>query len=247
MSGTSISSSVIVSSGLGYKPEGVASKVEGVCSFCGLHIAKGDLASPFSVSSAFMDDISLAARGSGLTCGHCAPLMTATALRESGYGVFTKGGTQPFRKWVDIANAIRNPPNEPFVMAYATANNQHMGWRAPVNFSSALFYVRVGLRNLKIRHKYLMEAVDVSQVVGLAFGRESSAKTLAHPFVRLSSDLKEIGHAGLIVNYKPKELEDEAYRKLLAEHQDNIDFLMDLTLGETWALRFLLTPGAGSL
>lgn len=245
MIGTVISSSVIVAKALGYMPEGVPAKQDGACAFCGLHIAEGDLSSPFSVSPAFMDDLSLAAKGSDMTCGHCAPLMTAAALRETGYGVFTHNGVRPFRKWGEIATALANPPDEPFVMLYATANNQHMAWRAPVNFSPDLFYVRVGLRDLKIRHAILMRAVEVSQKVANVFGYEATEKTLAHPFTRLSSDLKEIGHSSLRV-YSPskKEVEEGHYEKV-AQHQEDIDFLMNLTLGETWALRFLLTPGAG--
>ena len=252
MSGTSISSSVIVASGLRYAPEGVPAKQEGVCSYCGLHIAVGDLCSPFSASPAFMDDMSLAARGSGLTCGHCAPLMTADALRTTGYGVFTKSGVLPFRKWKDIAAALTTPPQEPFVMAYANANNQHMAWRAPVNFSSEMFYVRVGLRDLKIRYAILMEAVDVSQKVAATFEYKAGPKTLAHPFVRLSPDLKKvstgsaIGHSSLRVHQRPKKEEAEVHAQRLAQHSEDIDFLMNLTLGETWAMLFLLTPGAGS-
>lgn len=245
MSALSISSSVIACAALGFVPEGVRAKEAGTCSFCGLHIAQGDLFSPFSVGPGFMDDASLAARGTGLTCGHCATLMTNEGLRASGYGVFTMKGAQPFRKWADISAALANPPDEPFVMVHATANNQHMAWRAPVNFSRDLFYVRVGLRDLKIRHATLMQAVKVSQEVALAFGYAATAKTLAHPFGTLSSDLKEIGHGSLMVFRKPKALDAQAHQELLRKHHKEIDFLMNLTLGETWALRFLLTPGAG--
>jgi CRISPR type IV-associated protein Csf1 len=245
MIGLPITSSVVVAQALGYAPEGVKAKKEAACAFCGMHIAIDDLSSQFSVSPAFMDDLSLAVRGGDMTCGHCAPLMTADALRKTGYGVFAKSGITPFRKWGEIAAALANPPHEPFVALYATANNQHMAWRAPVNFSPELFYVRVGLRDLKIRHAILMQAVDVSQVVGRAFGFEAGPKTLAHPFVRLSSDLKEIGHGSLRLNFPQKAEKAAAHQELLAQYREEIDFLMNLTLGETWALRFLLTPGAG--
>lgn len=246
MIGLPITSSRIVAQALGYAPEGVPAKAAGACAFCGAHIAVGDLSSPFSVSPAFMDDLSLAVRGSQLTCGHCAPLMTATALRTTGYGVFTRFGVTPFRKWGEIAAALANPPNEPFVALYATANNQHMAWRAPVNYSPELFYVRVGLRDLKIRHAVLMRAVEVSQVVGQAFDFEAGPKTLAHPFVRLSSDLKEIGHGALRLNFPQKAEKAAAHQEKLQQYRDEIEFLMNLTLGETWALRFLLTPGAST-
>ncbi|MDO8728577.1 MAG: hypothetical protein Q7K26_01650 [bacterium] len=240
-----ITSSVIVTQSRGESPEGVASKKEGCCAFCGLHIAVGDLSSPFSVSAAFMDDLSLAARGSDLMCGYCATLMSATALKETGYGVFTKSAYIPFRKWLEISSALTNPPQEPFVAVYATANNQHMAWRAPVNFSPELFYVRVGLRDVKIRHAILMQAVEVSQQVGKAFGFEATAKTLVHPFLRLSADLKEIGHGTLRLNMPSDPAKAEIHADLLKQFKNEIEFLRNLTLGETWGLRFLLTPGAG--
>ena len=239
MSGLTITSSVLAAAALDLAPEGVPAKDSGTCTFCGLHIAAGDLCSPFSVSSSFMDDLSLASRGSGLTCGHCAPLMSADALRRSGYGVFARSGLRPFRKWAEITAALTHPPNEPFSMVYATANNQHMAWRAPVNFSPELFYVRVGLRDLKIRHAILMQAVDTCQKVADAFGFPPTAKTLAHPFANLSADLKEVGHG----MFRGKMWAD---KEKLSQNRTDIQFLMNLTLGETWALRFLLTPGAGT-
>ena len=243
----SLTSSVIVSSAMGYAPQGVPAKQDGVCGYCGLHIAKGDLCTPFAPSPAFMDDLSLAARGSELTCGHCAPLMSAEALRGTGHGVFTMNDVAPFRKWADIASALMIPPeDEPFVMTYATANNQHMAWRAPVNYSSERFYVRVGLRDLLIRHQILMEAVNVSERVAEAFGIAPTKKTFAHPFGALSSDLKEIGHASLSIFRQPKREDAAEHANKLVANKQEIDFLLNLTLGETWALRFLLSPDAGS-
>ena len=241
-----ITSSVIVAKARGTDPEGVAAKKEGTCAFCGLHIAIGDMSSDFSVTDSFMDDLSLAARGSSMVCGYCPPLMTADGIRETGYGLFTASGSIPFRKWKDIADALTNPPNEPFVAVYATANNQHMAWRAPVNFSPELFYVRVGLRDLKIRHAVLMRAVALSQEIANAFQIEPTDKTLAHPFLTLSSDLKEIGHATLRLKSLKNSITAERRTELLKQYEEQIHFLRNLSLGETWGLRFLLTPGAGS-
>lgn len=236
-------SSQVIVRALGWEPDGAPSRESGLCAFCGAAIAQGALATAFSVGPSFMDDLSLAARGSKLVCGCCSVLLSADALKVTGHGAFSEeDGALPFRKWADITAALTHPPKPPFVMVRATANNQHMAWRAPVNLSRNLFYVRVGLRNLKIRRTMLLQAVEAAQRVAQAVGIESTAKSLAHPFGALSSDLKVDGspdHATFRM---------EAVKALPAlerSHPSDMATLRNLTLGESWALRFLLSPGAG--
>ncbi len=240
-------SSMIVAKARGLEADGIPSVKSGNCAFCGHEINEGDLQVPFAVSGSFMDDLSLASKGSDMTCGWCVHHITAEGLRETGYGVFSiEHGAKPFRKWVDVREALLNPPTGPFVMVYATANNQHMAWRAPVNFSTEMFYVRVGLRDLKIRRKKLIQAVDVCREVALAMGRkEVEGKTLPNPYDSLSPDLKDVNHAGLTHAMR-------VWKRKGFEHLENdekyisgIRFLQGLTLGETWALRFVLSPNAG--
>lgn len=238
-----ITSSVIVCKALGLEPDGVPAKSEGDCAYCGLHIAVGDPMVPFQAGAAFMDDHSLAAKGSGMVCGHCAQVLSADSLRQTGYGMFHAGGVMLFRKWGDIAAAILNPPDTPFVAVYATANNQHMAWRAPVNFSRDLIYVRVGLRDLKIRRPILDKIIESARFLGDAMVEADKIKvdgnkTLPNPFITFSRDLKDPATG--------------VYRNLLF-HQDfwkdefepHVRLLNSMTLGELWALRFILTPGAG--
>lgn len=245
-----LSSSAVVAKALGLEAEGVPALKEGNCAFCGAPINIGDPQVPFAVSGAFMDDLSLAARGSDMTCGYCVHHLSAEGLRTTGYGAFSViDGHIPFRKWQDIARALLNPPAVPFVMVYATANNQHMAWRAPVNYSRDLLYVRVGLRDLKIRRHKLTEAIDVCQRVAVAIGRsaEAKGKTLPHPFRGISSDLKDVTHADLSAALAPRSFKGVDAEALATDVQFQSDaaFLKDLTLGETWALRFVLTPTAG--
>jgi len=241
-------SSMVVTKARGLEPDGVPAKKEGCCAFCGSDIAIGDLYVPFSVSSAFMDDLSLANKGSDMTCGWCVPNISAKGLISTGYGVFSiNEGVRPFRKWVDVASSLLDPPEGVFVMTYATANNQHMAWRAPVNYSRDLFYVRVGLRDLKIRRHKLLQATKHCATAALAMGRtESSGKTLLNPFGGLSPDLKDVSHANLQRAISISETEQYAHLKDDAVYQDDLSFLQGLTLGETWALRFILTPNAGA-
>lgn len=238
------SSSEIICKALNMAPGGVPAEHGGVCALCGASINPGEFQAPLALGPAFMDDLSMAARGSQIICGWCVPCMSIEGLRLTRYGAFGADGFKPLRKWADITAAVTSPPDPPFVMAYATANNQHMAWRCPVNLSKELFYVRVGLRDVKIRRKFLLQAVDDCILLGEAVealrGKkpDPGRKTVSHPFAALSSDLKSVEH-GMI--------KQDVYRLAAgnAEMKAALDRVMSLPLGETWALRFLLTPGAG--
>lgn len=309
-----LTSSVVVLKAMGLEPDGIPATTAGVCALCGLDIPEGDLCSPLSLGPGFMDDLSMSARGSHTICGHCGALLTADGLRKTGYGAFSAVGVAPFRKWADIAQQVTEPPEPPFVMAYATANNQHMAWRSPVNFSRDLFYVRVGLRDLKIRRQTVLASVDTCRVLGeainykrriqievqkalnalslereekqaldrnlhgilkpvwvsrtveqaikeisvaipkieqsslkkalqmyadeLVAGDNSGRKMLPNPFLQLSPDLKDADH-GLLRPMVWESTFHSVFEKEITE-------IVALTAGEVWALRFLLTPGAGS-
>lgn len=245
--GLEISSSVVVVKALGLEPEGVPTAATGICAMCGLQLNPGDLRAPAQYTQSFTDDLSLAARGSPCMCGYCVRLNTVDALRASGFGVFSKAGTAPFRKWKDVAQALMEPPEPPFVMTYATANNQHMGWRSPVNHSRDVFMVRVGLRDLRIRRQVLDQAVKACELLGTLPGVKSknpsaARKTLANPFVAMSPDLKEPSHGRL----HPGLHSEEAKAAWTPKHTEALTLVKALTMGESWALRFILTPGAGS-
>jgi len=151
----------------------------------------------------------------------------------------------PFRKWNDISYALLNLPEPPFVIAYSTGKNQHMAWRSPVNYSKELFYVRLGLRDVKIRYKYLKRAILACQNVAKSMGKKEGPKTLANPFATISPDLKDSQHADLTQTLR--KLQTPEFQALLEDptFQDDLQHTLGLTLGESWALRFLLTQNAG--
>ena len=245
-------SSEIMLRALGREQMGVPSTNDGRCALCGKPISVGDSASPLSMTSAFVDDLFMAARGSNMVCGFCAPFLTADGLRESGYGAYSlTEGFIPFRKWGEIAAVLLSPPTPPFVLVRATANNQHMAWRAPVNYNSDVYYVRIGLRDLKIRLSKLHQAVEDSVALGEAINAYFAAKnpalksapakkTLPNPFVSMDPDIKSvehgaIHHAAYIVAAQYPDMKERLHR------------LFGITTGESWALRFILTPGAGQV
>lgn len=245
--GLEITSSVVIAQAMGLEPDGVVSEASGICAMCGLQILPGTPRVPTRFTQSFTDDLSLVSRGSPCTCGYCARLTASDALRATGFGVFSGAGVAPFRKWKDVAQALMEPPEPPFVMTYATANNQHMAWRSPVNHSRDMFMVRVGLRDLRIRRPMLSQAVTACALLGTLPGVKSKTasaarKTLDNPFVSMSPDLKDPTHGRL----HPGLHSDEAKAAWTPEHTQALALIHGLTLGESWALRFILTPGAGS-
>lgn len=239
---STIKSSQVMCRALGLQPAGVAATESGVCALCGAGISVGDISAPLKLGPAFMDDLELACRGSKLVCGWCVPFLAVEGLRATGYGVFSMDGYKPFRKWADIAGSLTNPPEPPFVIVHATANNQHMAWRAPVNWSRDMFYARIGLRDLKIRRDYLMGAVGACERLGAAIDaanpgwkKNPDRKMASHPFLGFSKDLKDGAE-------KHGRIKTAAYELIANDpsYQDDLEYLVGLTLGESWGLLFLL-------
>jgi CRISPR type IV-associated protein Csf1 len=236
-----LTSSVIIATAMGLGvDEGVEAPHEGVCALCGKTIHKGELHSPkLGLNSGFMDDLDMAARGSLWLCKYCVQLKTAVPLRESGFGVFSEEGVRPFCKWADVGNSLLRPPQPPFCMTYATGKNQHMAWRTPISFERDVYYVRVGNKDLRIRRQKLFDAIEHCRVLGEAIyppdpKKKSKAKpkTKPNPFLGLSPDLKDPSHGRLNPKVHGPEFEH------LKEH---VDALLELTQGEIWGLRFVLS------
>lgn len=246
-----ISSSEIVARAMGLDPIGSPAKEFARCAYCGAEIKKGDLCNPFAAGVAFMDDLSLACRGSRWACGYCAPLLGAEGLRYSGAGVFSlDDGLIPFRKFAEIAKALEFPPEPPFVAVYATANNQHMAWRAPISMSKEVFYIRVGLRDLRFRRSFALRARDAAEKIAEFMGIPPTKKSLAHPFAVLSRDLKTkdngIAHGTLRFSATSKTKGRVTLEEARAALPEEFVYLDNLTLGESWGFRFLLSPNAGT-
>jgi CRISPR type IV-associated protein Csf1 len=204
----------------------------------------------------------LAAPGSNDICGWCAVVTGKDGLRAAAYGVFSSAGVTPFRTWLSIKSVLLDPPAPPFVAVYATKNNQHMAWRAPISFSRDLFYVRVGDDSLLIRRSILNDALAASSRLRAALdqywldraaaaGRKlkplseaaqlrakSARRVVPHVFVRLASDLKDPEHGVIIptIYQIPNIREGEA--------SADLRLLENLTLGELWAMTFVTYLGA---
>ena len=234
-----ITSSVVVAKAMGLKLEGEASPVACSCTYCGLPIKKGDPSGLFAVGNTFMDKLSLASPGSPRICGYCTQLTKKEFLYPARKGwAYSYSGRHEFSKWKDIHQVLKNPPEAPFVLTYATAKNQHMAWRSPVNWSQDFFRVRVGLRIVSIRRKVMDEAVDACRVIGI---ERKASESLPNPFSVLSPDLKDGRHGQLHSKFFSSEFREQSS----PEEKSALNTVLNLSLGELWALRFYLSPSAG--
>lgn len=234
--GQRITSSLIICNALGIKPDGIEAENACVCGFCGLALEPGQLVATMRYGAKFTDHSSLAAPSSKIMCGWCAVLMSPESIRETGYGAFGADGTKPFRKWADIAHILMDPPEPPFVLVRATANNQHMAWRAPVNLSKDLYFVRVGLRDLRIRRPMLPRIIEACRFIAISAEIRQGPKSHPHPFVMIDEDLKDGSHGG--IHPKARKLRDDTKDPAVLQA---FDLLNKMTLGESWSLRFILS------
>jgi CRISPR type IV-associated protein Csf1 len=237
----SLSSSLVFARALNLAPRGMPSAHDSACAMCGLVITKGELAAPFKVGHLFTDDLSISCRGAHLMCGYCVALMDKEILQRNSAGGYGADGVKPFRKWGDIAACLMSPPEPPFVMFYATSKSQHMAWRSPINFSKKAFWVRVGLRDLLIRKAVLLQATHACKALTELLypdGYRTDLKTNPHPYLSLSSDIKDINHGRINPKIGPLILTASATQ----DQRRALILLRNLSLGESWALRFILTP-----
>lgn len=196
---------------------------------------------PFKVGASFTDDLSLSCRGAQLMCGYCVAFMDKEILQRNSAGAYGADGVKPFRKWNDIAACLISPPEPPFVMFYATSKSQHMAWRSPVNFSQTAFWVRVGLRDLLVRKSVLLNAKNACRILAELLyptGQRAGLKSEPHPYLSLSSDLKDVNHGRI----NPRIASMISSENATGDQRDALTFLRNLSLGESWALRFILTP-----
>lgn len=133
-----------------------------VCALCGAHISAGDPCMPRGSTTVdgvgFHDRPAMADRNAPYLCEDCPPLMGVAFLQPS---VLVTGGViYKLSADKEIASFLLSPPaNEPFIVTFANAKQQHLFWRAPVNLSPKRFSIQFGVGTLDIRHGLLMDAV----------------------------------------------------------------------------------------
>ncbi len=222
-------------------PKGKPAPKDTFCCCCSRPIPAGAEYLPFKASDAFMSHAFFAAN-SGVFCPFCAGCFDTRTIKKLGACnciVFTNNGAYPITKNEHRKHFLLSPPNPPFVVtASATTNYQHCVWKAPITLSLDVIYVSWPDKTLTIRHPTLLQAVEVAQRIGQIMTENNGlkgkkAKVVHHPFCSLDRNLKDIRHGQIRHDALALAVENDEVR-------NGVNFLSNLSLGETWALSTLL-------
>lgn len=198
-----------------------------VCGHCGKPIAEGDYCGA-SGSSSFFSDTRHLANLNGLSCAACLVLKSQPGTFAFMDKVITRNGLQFIKPDAGKRWLFLNPPKEPFVANLSSAKMQHLVFRTPVSLSPDRFNLRFGRQLFTIRPAILKNALAINEKL-----QRSSERGHEPLFARNDRDLRDSLHGRLSF----------AARKNL--NNDDIDFILRMTPGETWAMGYLLTRAAG--
>lgn len=223
----------------GLKPVSIkrASKL-GACAMCGYPHEPGDPVVPFIPSDTFTDYPALRAPASHLICGWCAATWNRLFTQDCLCAVMCNEGIFAAATDPEIAYWLLNPPVGPWLFLQKDQRCQHLVWRAQVNHSQEIFFVRLGDTQLVVRQARLTEGVDAARrltgaLAALRTGRGAPSKI---PFVKLSSGIDDPGHGALRAElYGLAANSPEVARDIRTIHE--------LTSGEIWGLKSILING----
>lgn len=207
--------------------------VDTPCAKCGTIIKHGDECCVFEKSDGFADFAFLAARTSGIECGHCAALSTQAMLTPLQYALITENGWFRISKDADIVNMLLNPPKGKWSALISTGKNQHLAWKARLNYERRHFTIRLGTNTVSINHARLMSACKVQAEIidrmtaldkengkkrkprATIFTTDGKARELKCNSIRLSKDILDA---------------------LKDTHQSQFNLINSLSIGERWAV-----------
>lgn len=197
------------------------------CALCGRDIAVGDYCEPFKPASGFTDCPSLAAPASRTVCWQCKALWSKDFLMTYAKSVITPAGFFKFASNTAIASAMLHPPEPPFVIIHSTAQQQHLIWRTPVNYSRERFVIRFGTRLFTVSHRRLLAAVTAMDTI-FAEADAAGVKHASTPWPAANRELE--------FSYAPIDLRLSELRDRLPEA---FSAIACLTPGESWALSMI--------
>jgi len=222
----------------------------GHCGVCGGAIRAGDLVDDMVFGASFSNHNELADEMADDKCGYCAAILSNTKfILNFSTCVYTKKEAFPFGKKINRAWFLINPPTPPFAITVQATKSQHVVWRAPVSLSKEVFYVQLGDNTLKIRHKFLMNAINTTtllrdayekQLEDIAFKTKKKAKKTDRNKLRplnygeMKGQMLKLGQ----LQYWVKKLIKEGYVT-----EKDIASLKALNWGEAWALDTASTEG----
>jgi CRISPR type IV-associated protein Csf1 len=194
------------------------------CAVTGIPIDSGDIVHTFSLGKNFNDQWSLHDMTLPYVLPEVAFSMTAYAIRTSFSTVVSEDGVEKISKLADFADKLLHPPCPPFAFCYGNAKQQHLLWRTPVNYSRAVFDIRVGKRILTIDLGEVLEAYGYTQSIFSEKGIYQDPKKkipLASPYVIRGVDTVSLKNDTIgvirkeVIDYQKEHPEDEAVNELI--------------------------------
>ena len=234
-----ITGTQIALQGLKLAPMGNPARKAGQCACCTSPIAVGELASPLTVSSGFMDARAVQNKAAKpILCGSCAPFFAKKAMIKTQKVIASAEGVYPIGKGENRAWFLVHPPKPPFVVVFSDSKLQHLLWRAAVTLDADNWQVQVGPRTMLVRRLLVLRAVEAAHAViaAHAAGVGGKKKPPASPFLSLDPELGDLNTGRL----RP-DMRDAARKAGLASE---IAILESLGIGEIWAIGAILFRGS---
>ncbi len=207
---------------------------DGFCAQCAVPITAGDLVTPTSAwvsRERFNNKLDLGAPESRHVCADCGALYHKDYLQKYSKSYACCQGVFRLASNADQCWLLLNPPEPPFIAILSDIQQQHLIWRAPVNWNRDLIKVRMGDRILRVRRKVLMQAVDA---VARSRNRMEAAGVIGkHPFQGLDRELASVHGTAIRHDVRRIAVND----RLLAA---DLVFLESLSMGELWGLTLLI-------
>lgn len=226
-----ISPSKVARMGLGFSPAGSVYRKSspGRCVLCGFEIRSGDLFAPFSMGKSFTDWNVIGCRESRIVCGDCQAILLHNDPCLSLHSVISKEGARNFFSVADIAPVLLDPPEPPFIAVKVDQQQQHIIWKAPVNWSKDQYRIMLGNNVLTIRRNRLCQAVEIAGRIGQWTTERHGRKNIS--FVRRFIPDKASMESGRLTDELMKDY----------PNREDVEFLLALTPGEIWGLGILLS------
>ena len=210
------------------------------CVLCGGEIAKGELISTFKPQSSFVDWNSLQFNSGTQQCGYCKAVAIPKFMTISMKGIVTHEGFFPFGGNDAIAYWLRNPPTTPYMAFINNAQMAHVLWKTPVSTSPDMFYVRLDDQNFRLRLRHVIKGAEAYTTIkdsAMALYDQTSKEERGRYYfdpITTDRDMEATTHG----QFSWKSL---AYLEAKPELASAYHTLKQLTAGELWAMRNLIT------
>jgi CRISPR type IV-associated protein Csf1 len=214
---------------------------DGCCAQCAAPIHRGEPAASTALwitRESFNNKFDLGVPESPYVCSDCCALYHKDYLQKYSKSYACRAGVFRLASNAEQCWFLLHPPEPPFIALISDTQQQHLIWRAPVNWSAEQIKVRMGDRVLLLRHKVLLQAVEA--VARCSVAMEKAGLKGRHPFQKLDRELGNMEGTAIRRDVQRIAAGDAAVSADLA-------LLEALSLGELWGLTVLIVTDPASI